>query len=289
MTSPRVTVIVATYNWSTVLPFSIGSVLGQTFRDFELLVVGDGCTDDSERVVAAIGDARVRWINLPEHTGHQSSPNNRGLAEARGEFVAYLGHDDLWLPHYLQSAIDALEAADAGLACSIAALVPPGADTALPHVPKSDAQAWTPPSATVYRRSVTTAIGGWRDYRQMRLTPEVELRRRAHAAGFKCVVVPRLGTIKFAAGDRRNVYREKPCHEQAKWLRRIQTDEQFEASQLALMLMDEKAIRLLPGHALARELARRLRARFWLGFGLIRIYWPRKGTNIDATRKYKGL
>ncbi|HYC91914.1 MAG TPA: glycosyltransferase [Thermoanaerobaculia bacterium] len=40
---PRVTVIMATYNWSTVLPYSIGSVLAQTFTDFELLVIGDGC------------------------------------------------------------------------------------------------------------------------------------------------------------------------------------------------------------------------------------------------------
>jgi len=80
MPSPRVTVIVATYNWSTVLPYAIASVLDQTMRDFELLVVGDGCTDDSEQVVAGIRDPRVRWINLPANTGHQFGPNNRGLS-----------------------------------------------------------------------------------------------------------------------------------------------------------------------------------------------------------------
>jgi len=72
---PRVTVIMATYNWSTVLPYSIGSVLDQTFTDWELLVVGDGCTDDSGRVVAAVGDARVRWIDLRPGTHHQYGPN----------------------------------------------------------------------------------------------------------------------------------------------------------------------------------------------------------------------
>src|SRR5262249_29306735 len=45
---PQVTVIIPTYNWSAVLPYSIGSALRQTFSDFELLVIGDGCTDDSE-------------------------------------------------------------------------------------------------------------------------------------------------------------------------------------------------------------------------------------------------
>ena len=85
---PRVSVIMATYNWSTVLPYSIGSVLDQTFRDFELLVIGDDCTDDSEAVVVAIGDARVRWINLPARAGHQFGPNNEGLRQAAGDVIA---------------------------------------------------------------------------------------------------------------------------------------------------------------------------------------------------------
>src|SRR3954454_8989205 len=112
---PRVTVIIATYNWSSVLPYSIGSVLRQTFTDFELLVVGDGCTDDSEQVVASIDDPRVRWINLPENTRHQSGPNNEGLRQARGELIAYLGHDDLWLPHHLAAHVAAIDASAAAM------------------------------------------------------------------------------------------------------------------------------------------------------------------------------
>src|SRR6185295_19675688 len=91
---PRVTVIVATYNYSTVLPFSIASVLDQTFADFELLVIGDCCTDESATIVQAMPDRRVHWHNLPANTGHQSGPNNEGLRRASGEAVAYLGHDD---------------------------------------------------------------------------------------------------------------------------------------------------------------------------------------------------
>ena len=90
---PRVTVIIATFNWSEVLPYSIASVQRQTFRDWELLVIGDGCTDDSANVVGAIAaqDQRIRWINLPRNTGHQSGPNNQGLRQGRGDIVAYLG------------------------------------------------------------------------------------------------------------------------------------------------------------------------------------------------------
>lgn len=94
--APRVTVIIATYNWSSVLQHSIGSVLRQTFTDFELLVGGDGCTDDSEAVVAAINDRRVRWINLPSNTRHQSGPNNEGLRQARGEIVQEIPYT--WIP-----------------------------------------------------------------------------------------------------------------------------------------------------------------------------------------------
>jgi len=84
---PLVTVIIPTFNWSTVLPYCVGSVLRQTYQNFEVLVIGDGCTDDSGVVVTAVGDARVRWVNLPANSGHQSGPNNEGLRQARGEFI----------------------------------------------------------------------------------------------------------------------------------------------------------------------------------------------------------
>jgi len=100
---PLVTVILSTYNWSDVLPYSILSVLNQTFVDFELLVIGDGCTDNSAQVVESFVDARVRWINLPKNTGSQSGPNNEGLRQARGSLIAYLGHDDLWSKDHLEN------------------------------------------------------------------------------------------------------------------------------------------------------------------------------------------
>src|SRR5207244_12325373 len=63
-TMPRVTVVMATYNRSTVLPYSIGSILRQTFTDFKLLVVGDRCIDDSDEVYAPIEVPRLSGLNL---------------------------------------------------------------------------------------------------------------------------------------------------------------------------------------------------------------------------------
>ncbi|MEL7342884.1 MAG: glycosyltransferase family A protein, partial [Bacteroidota bacterium] len=100
-TSPLVSVIIPTYNYSSVLRCAIESVLLQTMTDFELWVIGDGCTDNSEQVVSDFKDPRIFWHNLPQNTGDQSTPNNWALDHARGDYIAYLGHDDLWLPNHL--------------------------------------------------------------------------------------------------------------------------------------------------------------------------------------------
>src|SRR3954469_6078773 len=252
--SPRVSVIIATYNWSSVLPYSIGSVLRQTMQDFEILVVGDGCTDDSEAVVAAIGDPRIRWINLPANTGHQSGPNNEGLRQARGEFVAYLGHDDLWLPHHLAAHVAALDASKAAMTYSLLVTVTPEADEPRPVSPRPEDGAWSPPSCTVHRRSVTEAIGGWRDYREITVPPEIDLWRRARAAGFEFKFVPRLTAIKFPASTRRGVYRTKSTHEQAAWTARIASEPDLEPVLLAEIVAGRSIVRRLSDRELVMQL-----------------------------------
>jgi len=279
--APRVTVIIATYNWSTVLPYSIGSVLRQTFADWELLVIGDGCSDDSAAVVRTFDDPRVQWLNLPANTGHQSGPNNEGLRRAAGELVAYLGHDDLWLPHHLALLVAEIDRG-AVAAYGITELVAPGDRAVEPAPRRLDAYrpgTWIPPTGLVHRRSVALELGGWRKPGETRVDPEVDLLERIAARGGEVAFVRRLTAVKFPAAVRRDVYRERPCAEQARYFARS-GEASFEAVELARLL--ERAERATFRTLVRRELGR-LRNDAWrllLGY--------RRGV-LSRRRRRKGL
>ncbi len=104
----RVSVILPTYNRERYLPEAIASVLAQTFRDFELIIVDDGSTDSTAALVGAITDNRMRHVAIP-HRGICTALNG-GLREARGEFIARLDSDDVFLPAALTTLVDALDA-----------------------------------------------------------------------------------------------------------------------------------------------------------------------------------
>lgn len=290
--SPRVTVLLATYNWSSVLRYSVASVLRQTFTDFELLVVGDGCTDDSERVVAEANDARVRWINLLQNTKHQSGPNNEGLRQARGEIIAYLGHDDLWLPHHLEVMVGALDATNADLAYSLCMCVPPDSASGWPAIPHPKVGQYSPPVCTVHRKSVTDRVGGWRHYRDIppAITPDVELWQRAAAARAPFTFVPRLTGIKFPAGWRRNVYQSRPCHEQAAWSAAMQEDPDFEVHQLVKFVVGDTPVPVgIRYGELLRHFVRQTVGRFRLRRALSGQWLGLRARTVDAARRFKGL
>ena len=113
--SPRVTVIIATYSRADLLPRAVDSVLSQTFRDLELIIVDDCSTDDTPEVVAGFEGPRVCSFRLLTNQG-QAAAFNIGLENARGEYVALLDDDDEWMPTKLEKQVAAIEAAAPGVA-----------------------------------------------------------------------------------------------------------------------------------------------------------------------------
>lgn len=98
--SPRVTVLMPVYNGENHLAAAIQSILGQTFRDFELLIVEDGSTDHSLARIADFNDARIRVITHGYNRGLVASLNT-GLNQAKGEYVARMDCDDVSFPERL--------------------------------------------------------------------------------------------------------------------------------------------------------------------------------------------
>lgn len=221
--APLVSVIVATYNWSSVLRLALQSIAQQSFSDVEVLVVGDACTDDSAQVVAALGDRRFRWNNLAHNCGNQWGPNNAGLAMARGRYVAYLGHDDLWWPTHLRSVVDAAERTGADVVAAGALIYGPresGIVSATGFFPHGDYRSryFFPPSSTLHRRELAERIGGWRAPAQAQTAVDVDFLARSHKAGATFAATQEITVFKFSAAWRRNAYRQRDASEQQAFL-----------------------------------------------------------------------
>ncbi len=114
---PRVSVVMPAYNAGEVIQASIDSVLAQTLRDFELLVVDDASTDHTAQVVSRVQDPRVVLIRLPHNLGAIGA-RNAGIEAARGAYIALLDADDLAQPERLQVQMDLLESSGADLCAS---------------------------------------------------------------------------------------------------------------------------------------------------------------------------
>ncbi|MCP5372505.1 MAG: glycosyltransferase [Hyphomicrobiales bacterium] len=106
---PRVTVLMAVYNGETFLRAAMDSILGQTFADFEFVIVEDGSTDSAPGILAAYDDPRIRVLPNGRNIGLTPSLNV-GLAAARGEFVARMDADDICTPERLERQVAAMDA-----------------------------------------------------------------------------------------------------------------------------------------------------------------------------------
>ena len=108
MKNPKVTVLMSVYNGDKYLNEAIDSILGQTFKDFEFLIVNDGSTDKTGEILKSYNDPRIKMINNEKNIGLTKSLN-KGLKLARGEYIARQDADDISMPGRLEKEIEFLE------------------------------------------------------------------------------------------------------------------------------------------------------------------------------------
>jgi glycosyltransferase involved in cell wall biosynthesis len=105
---PKVSVIVPTRNRAHFLKATIQSILSQTFQDFEVIIVNDASTDETDDVIQGFSDSRITSIRHEKVRG-QGVTRNQGINRASGEYVAFLDDDDEWLPLKLEKQVYMLD------------------------------------------------------------------------------------------------------------------------------------------------------------------------------------
>ncbi len=297
--APIVSIVTATYNRSNVLRLVVECVLDSTFADWELIVIGDACTDDTEAVVTAFEDSRIRFVNLQENVGEQSGPNNAGCRLARGKYIAYLNHDDLWFPDHLEKAVGMLESGGPDLVFSAGVRIHHDGLTEIAAVTRSggyESHVSVPASLWVFRRELLDEIGPWRSARDIYSPPSQDWLYRAAAVGKRIQLNPEVTVVLVPSAHRKRSYAERASAEHERIYAAMKQPDQLRAT-----LCTEAAIRyakLYHGLEIAglqkmtafRVLCRILRIlkipyySFWAW-----ISYRRKGGFIDKLRRHRGL
>ncbi|HLV23515.1 MAG TPA: glycosyltransferase [Moheibacter sp.] len=102
-----VSIITPCYNSGKYIAETIASVLAQTYTDWEWWIVDDCSKDDSVKIINEYHDPRIHLVELKQNSG-AAEARNLGLKNARGRFITFIDSDDVWLPHFLETAINFL-------------------------------------------------------------------------------------------------------------------------------------------------------------------------------------
>ena len=295
--APRVSIVTATFNRSNILRYSIESVLAQTFRDWELIVVGDACTDDTEDVVRSFGDPRIRFVNLAVNSGEQATPNNEGVRLGRGESIAFLNHDDLWTPDHLATCLEAIE--DADLVSTVTIAVERDGTPRLEGVcPRGVYEPWIAirASSWLLRRTLAEEVGPWRPARELFAVPSQDWLYRAWRQKRRLRSVARPTVIAVMSGGVKGSYSNRVADQSASWAKRLR-----EEPDLIARVMTEIACRVTAetqdlgvsrhfvraAKAIIRRLAMTLGVHPWAVRNAL--LFRRRGGYLNRLRQTRGL
>jgi glycosyltransferase involved in cell wall biosynthesis len=239
--TPEITVITATYNSSQTLAWTIASVLQQDFTNFEYIIVGDACTDNTAEVVASFNDPRIYFVNLPKNSGSQAAPNNQGLELAKGKWISYLGHDDLWFPWHLLSLLSIATANNSSLAYGMCALIEPNGLNYMSGIRGARRTIYNyivAPSSWLHRHTEQR----WRDPNQLAIGVDTDFLLRFTRANQTVSQSGRLSVLKYPSPWWRLYKKTKDFPQQLAWQEIQQNALHFEhkilieAAQLASKL-----------------------------------------------------
>jgi glycosyltransferase involved in cell wall biosynthesis len=268
---PLVSIIIATYNRSNILRYTIESVRAQTLTDWELFVIGDACTDDTEATVLQFHDPRIHFYNLPRNVGDQSGPNNEGFCRSTGRYIAWLNHDDLWFPDHLASSVQAIEETGADLVWPlIAKLRTDGVFSCDDLNDQRDYQPHLsiPASYWVLRRDVAEEIGPWRHYSEVHAVPSQNWIYRAYCARKKLRYIPRCTVIGLPSGARPGAYAKRDFEQNAQLLQRMLHEQGFRETML-IEIAEHYSMHLNSAPVWPsvrntfRDIVRRMLGRYW--------------------------
>lgn len=170
---PSISVVLPVHNRETLVGRAIDSVLAQTFQDFELIIVDDASTDGTPRALERYqDDPRVRLFRNEQNLG-AGGTRNRGISEAKGEYIAFQDSDDRWLPEKLARQFETLTANGDADACYCGAFyfakeqcyyIPIQDSASIQYQNMSEKLLWgnpTTPQTLLIRKSLIESVGGF--------------------------------------------------------------------------------------------------------------------------------
>jgi glycosyltransferase involved in cell wall biosynthesis len=233
--NPLISIIVATYNSSYVLRYAIQSVLDSDYQNWEMIIVGDCCTDDTETVVRSFGDSRISFTNLDENSGQQAKPTNVALGQVKGEYITFLNQDDLFLNNHLSNCVKELQSSKAEFLITPGIKIAPSSKSQIqkgnfkaemyavhpkgkfsPHI-FSIASTW------FINREVPEKIGLWKMEKDVFVTPSQEWLFRAYTKKIRFHYPKKIGLIIIHSAERKGFYTENSSYEHDYFFPRLNT------------------------------------------------------------------
>jgi glycosyltransferase involved in cell wall biosynthesis len=247
--NPLVTVVCSTFNSKATLRCALRSVLNQEFANFEVRIMGDCCTDGSEQIVAELNDSRLYWCNFSKNTGTQSEPNNEGMRRARGKYIAFIGHDDLWMPWHLSRLVRHIEENGADFVHDLVANITPDGVHGIygpPHTRSNYARTYFPTMSWLHRCSLPGEIGYWRNADEIGWQIDFDFSQRAARAGKRISFLPSLGGLKFHSALWK-MYSHTGTSPQEEWLEKVLRDP-VQLNETILIALATQCGQLFPMH-----------------------------------------